>query len=107
MIKVYNKLVRDKIPEIIEASGKKAEIRIAGDAEYKDLLGKKLLEEVNEYLESNDPEELADIIEVVRALGKNYGITLEEILEMAEKKRRKRGGFDDKIVLLDVQDLGQ
>ncbi len=103
MIKVYNKLVRDKIPEIIEASGKKAEIRIAGDTEYKDLLGKKLLEEVNEFLESNDPEELADIIEVVKALGKTYGMSLEELIRLAEEKKAIRGGFDKKIVLLNVQ----
>ncbi len=103
MIKVYNKLVRDKIPEIIEASGKKAEIRIAGDAEYKDLLGKKLLEEVDEFLESNDPEELADIVEVVKALGKIYGITFEKILGIAENKKAERGGFDKKMVLICVQ----
>lgn len=103
MIKVYNKLVRDKIPKIIEASGKKAEIRIAGDTEYKDLLGKKLLEEVNEFLESNDPEELADIIEVVMALGKTYGMSFEELIRLAEEKKAIRGGFDKKIVLLNVQ----
>ncbi len=103
MIKVYNKLVRDKIPEIIEASGKKAEIRIAGDAEYKDLLGKKLFEEVDEFLESNDPEELADIIEVVRALGKISGMNLEELLRLTEEKEKKRGGFDKRLVLIEVK----
>ena len=103
MIKVYNKLVRDKIPEIIEASGKKAEIRIAGDMEYKDLLGKKLLEEVNEFLESKDPEELADIIEVVRALGKTHEMNLEELIRFAEEKKAKRGGFGKRIVLIEVQ----
>jgi predicted house-cleaning noncanonical NTP pyrophosphatase (MazG superfamily) len=103
LTKVYNKLVRDKIPEIIEASGKKAKIRIAGDAEYKTLLRRKLQEEVNEFLESNDPKELADIIEVILSLSKTYGISLTELLKMAEKKRAERGGFDRRIVLLSVQ----
>lgn len=103
MNKVYNKLVRDKIPEIIEASGKKARIRIADDAEYPALLCKKLSEEVNEFLESNDPKELADIIEVVLSLSKTYGISFTELLSMAEKKRAERGGLERKIVLLGVR----
>ena len=65
MKKYYNKLVRDKIPEIIEIAGKRAEIRIADDSEYANLLKQKLLEEVDEYMQSNNPDELADIIEVV------------------------------------------
>lgn len=103
MTKVYNKLVRDKIPEIIEASGKKVRIRIADDAEYLALLCRKLSEEVNEFLENNDPKELADIIEVILSLCKTYGISLAELLKMAEKKRAERGGFDQKIVLLSVR----
>ena len=101
--KVYNKLVRDKIPGIIEASGKIARVRIADDAEYQTLLYQKLSEEVNELLENNDPEELADIIEVILSLSKTYRISLTELLEMAEKKRVERGGFERKIILLDVQ----
>jgi flagellar basal body-associated protein FliL len=59
--KVYNKLVRDRIPEIIQASGKNACIRKADEAEYKHLLRQKLLEEINEFMESGSSEELADI----------------------------------------------
>jgi len=102
LTRVYNKLVRDKIPEIIEASGKKAKIRIADDTEYPTLLCQKLSEEVNEFIESKDPKELADIIEVIISLSKTYGISLAELVKMAEKKRAERGGFDKKIVLLSV-----
>ncbi len=104
MTKIYNKLVRDKIPEIVEASGKKVNICIAGDAEYKTLLRRKLQEEVYEFLESNDPEELVDIIEVILSLSKTYGISLTELLRMVEKKKVERGGFERKIILLNVQD---
>ncbi len=103
MTRVYNKLVRDKIPEIIEASGKKARIRIADDTEYPVLLCRKLSEEVNEFLENKDPKELADIIEVILSLNKIYGISLTGLLNMAEKKRTERGGFEQKIILLSVQ----
>jgi predicted house-cleaning noncanonical NTP pyrophosphatase (MazG superfamily) len=103
LTRVYNKLVRDKIPEIIEASGKKSRIRIADDTEYPVLLCRKLSEEVNEFLESKDPKELADIIEVILSLSKTYGISFAELLNMAEKKRAERGGFDQKIILLSVQ----
>jgi len=105
LTKVYNKLVRDKIPEIIEASGKKAKIRIAGDAEYKTLLRRKLQEEVNEFLESNDPKELADIIEVILSLSKTYGISLTELLKNGRKEKgRERWFWRRKIILLNVQD---
>lgn len=100
MTKEYYKLVRNKIPEIIEASGKKATIRIADDAEYPVLLRQKLLEEVNEFLENDAPEELADITEVVLSLAGTYGISLAGLLNMAEKKRAERGGFDEKVVLI-------
>ncbi len=94
------KLIRNRIPEIIEASGQKATIRIADDVEYPVLLRQKLLEEVNEFLESGAPEELADIIEVVFSLAETYGISLAGLLNMAEKKREERGGFNKKIVLI-------
>ncbi len=101
---VYNKLVRDKIPNIIEASGKKAVTRIADDTEYQTLLRQKLVEEVDEFLESGSPDELADIIEVVRALGHTYEKPLTELIEAAKKKRKERGGFDCKVVLAEVRE---
>lgn len=104
MIKIYNKLVRDQVPGLIEASGKKAITRVADDKEYQTLLRQKLQEEVNEFLESGGTEELADIIEVIRALGHTNEIPLIELIEMAKKKRGERGGFDSKVVLVQVED---
>ena len=101
-MKIYNKLVRDRIPEIIEASGKKAGIRIADNTEYRDLLRSKLAEEVKEYLEEDSPEELVDIVEVIRYLCVAHGISFDELLRSADKKKAEKGGFDRKIVLIDV-----
>jgi len=102
--KVYNKLVRDRIPEIIQASGKTAAVRIADEVEYKRLLQQKLMEEVNEYIKSSESEELADIIEVVAALGRIRGLSFADLEQLAEKKRKDRGGFVERIVLLSVDD---
>ncbi len=103
MVIVHNKLVRDRIPEIIEKTGKTATIRIAEDDEYRTLLQQKLLEEVNEFLESGNPEELADILEVISALGTVCGLSMEQVHKVAEDKRNRRGGFEKRIVLLSVQ----
>jgi|BioPla2DNA2_1021312.scaffolds.fasta_scaffold17646_3 predicted house-cleaning noncanonical NTP pyrophosphatase (MazG superfamily) len=104
MKKYYNKLVRDKIPEIIETAGKHADIRIADDSEYANLLREKLTEEVDEYLQSDDPEELADIIEVVISLGALYNLSVDGLMKTAADKREKRGGFEKRIVLLSVDE---
>jgi predicted house-cleaning noncanonical NTP pyrophosphatase (MazG superfamily) len=66
------------------------------------MLNKKLLEEVNEYLESGDSEELADILEVVRGISKAKGITFDEILNIMDRKHAKRGGFDNKVFLIET-----
>ncbi len=96
---VYDKLVRDKIPQIIEASGKKAVTRTATEEEHLKRLRAKLIEEVEEYLASGEHEELADIIEVVTALAQSSHSSLEAILHLAAAKRAERGGFDRRIVL--------
>ena len=94
----YNKLVRDKIPEILDGKGVPYEKRIASPEEYKAELIKKLNEEVQEFTESGgDVSELADIIEVVEALKKLPGY--ENVEDIREKKRKERGGFDEKIIL--------
>ena len=100
----YDKLVRDRIPEIIESSGKRAVTRVAGDTEYLDYLRRKLLEEVDEYITSGNVEELADILEVVSALGRQVGVPLSRLIEIADDKRRARGGFDGRILLIRVED---
>jgi len=103
MEQVYNKLVRDKIPEIIDSNGERPVIRILLDEEYKIELEKKLFEEYNEVLKSENSneriEELADMLEVIISLAKIENKSLEDIIEIANKKRDKRGGFDKKIFL--------
>lgn len=104
MEKVYNKLVRDRIPEIIEKSGKKYEVEIVDDEEYKLLLNKKLLEEVNEYLETENIEEIADILEVLYSIMKYENIDKEEIERIRIKKNKERGSFEKRIKLIKVID---
>ena len=97
---VYNKLVRDKIPEIIASKGGKAEIRILSDEEYACFLEEKLDEEVAEFHRDRNAEELADILEVVYALAASMGCSRKELLEVYEKKHEARGGFAEKILLI-------
>lgn len=102
----YEKLVRDKIPDIIRENGEEPEIRILSDDEYKQELEKKLLEEYHEVLSStgnNRIEELADMLEVMISLAALEEKTLEDIAEEATKKREKRGGFKEKIYLKSVK----
>ena len=102
--KIYEKLVRDKIPDIIKNSGKTCEIRIVSENEKYNLLEDKLKEEVNEYLEDKNLEELADIMEVLFALADSLGYSKEELIKTMEKKREKRGGFKEGIVLKSVME---
>ena len=97
---IYNKLVRDHIPRIIEETGGKAEIRILADEEYRIFLEKKLDEEVGEYHLEQNAEELADILEVVYALAASIGCTKEELNDVYRKKHEARGGFEKRILLI-------
>lgn len=101
-MKLYNKLVRDKIPEVIEADGKKCEYIIADKIEQQKLLEEKLNEEVSEYLEAKNLEELADIMEVLFGLASVLGYTEKELLDKRNDKLNKRGGFEKGIVLKKV-----
>ncbi len=98
-MKVYNKLVRDKIPEIIEADGKKCKIRILSDEEYIASLEAKLNEEVTEYQEDKNLEEMADVFEVLQSICVARGYSLEELEALRAKKAKERGGFADKVFL--------
>lgn len=98
-MKVYNKLVRDKIPEIIEVDGRKCEIRIADKKEHYVLLEAKLEEEVKEFLEAKNLEELADVMEVLFGLADRLGYSEEDLITKREEKREERGGFSEGIVL--------
>jgi predicted house-cleaning noncanonical NTP pyrophosphatase (MazG superfamily) len=93
----YNKLIRDKIPEMLDAKGIPYEKRIAEHDEYKAELIKKLAEEAEEFQQEGDIEELADVIEVVEALKQLPEYTEVEAVRL--KKKQERGGFDEKIIL--------
>ena len=104
-----NKLVRDKIPEIIESQGKIATTKIAkNEEEYYKYLKNKLLEEVNEFIEATESkhiiEELADVLEVLDAIYDFNKIDKKIIQEVKTKKFNERGGFKKKIILLDIND---
>lgn len=98
----YNKLIRDKIPEIIEKSGKKAIIQELNCDKYKNYLDIKLGEELQEYLESDSIEELADLVEVVYAILKYKNVTLENFEKVREKKVLDRGAFNRRLLLKEV-----
>ena len=97
---VYNKLVRDRIPELIEAQGQMPITRILDDAEYTRALEAKLDEEVEEYHRDRNLEELADILEVVYALAENMGCTREDLDRVYQRKHDARGGFSGRIFLI-------
>jgi len=98
----YNKLVRDKIPEIIKEKGKVSQTHIANDKEYWEKLKEKLTEETNEFFKENNEEELADILEVIEAICKFKRYNKKKIEEIKKEKANKRGGFDKKIILDEV-----
>lgn len=98
-MKEYNKLVRDKIPEIMISKNCKPVTRILNDEEYIRELNKKLLEEVNEYLTDNDVLELADTMEVVLAILNHKGVAFEDFEKLRLDKVNKRGAFNEKIFL--------
>ena len=103
MIKVYNKLVRDKIPEIIEKSGAKCKVRVLADSEYLEMIDKKLDEELKEYHKDKNLEELADMLEVIYAATLARGYTLEELESARAMKKETRGGFEEKILLIETK----
>jgi len=93
------KLVRDKIPEIILSNGEEAHVRILSHEEYLVALDAKLREEVEEYLEANDLTELGDILEVIRAIAEARGSSYEETEELRIAKLKERGSFKKKLSL--------
>ena len=101
--KKYNKVVRDKIPEIIEESGKKFNIKQLDDESFLAEIEKKLSEEVNEYTESKDVEELADLLEVIYRISELRGVNSDELDKIRKDKAEKRGKFTDNVFLMDVE----
>ena len=101
---VYNKLVRDKIPEEInKKSDRKANYRILDDNEYLKELDKKLFEEAHEFVEEHSTQELADLMEVIGAIMKANNISLDDVEEARNIKNEKKGKFENKIYLIDVE----
>lgn len=105
---VYNKLVRDLIPQVIKSTGKECRTRILDEEEYKKELVIKLREESEEYFAAQDPkeslEELADMLEIIRALATVHGATWEQLEALRLKKAEARGGFQERVYLIDVDD---
>lgn len=105
---IYNKLVRDRIPTIIEQAGKTFTTRILDDEEYRKELQKKAFEELEEYVQAETDEaaleELADVLEIIHALAQCHGASIEQVEQIRAKKAEKRGGFRDKIFLIEVHD---
>lgn len=106
MEKIYNKLVRDNIPDIIKRNKEIPVTKILDQNDYKKELENKLNEEYHEVLESsgkNRIEELGDMLEVMKALAKLEGSSLNEVIEISNKKYLKRGGFSKKIFLIKTE----
>lgn len=98
----YNKLVRDRIPEIIKASDAECKTAILSDEEYLKMIDAKLDEELAEYHKDQNIEELADLLEVIHAAAIAHGYTIEELEKVRANKAEKRGGFKKKILLIET-----
>ncbi|WP_066069824.1 nucleoside triphosphate pyrophosphohydrolase [Neobacillus soli] len=105
---IYNKLVRDRIPEIIESGGKTCSTAILNNEEYIKELKNKSFEELEEYVNADNDkdaiEELADLLEIIHALAECHGASIEKVEEVRQKKAAKRGAFKVKIFLIEVED---
>jgi len=103
MIRRYDKLVRDKIPEIIQSKGEIPRIVKLDDEQYFSALNQKLREEIDEYFEAYELEELADILEVVYAIAQYKQVSKDDLERLRWEKYNERGGFEERIFLLGVE----
>ncbi|WP_112182499.1 nucleoside triphosphate pyrophosphohydrolase [Paraliobacillus zengyii] len=108
-MKTYNKLVRDKIPDLISRNGQMCKVKKLDQVEYYRELRTKLKEELNEYLETENDEEaieeLSDVLEIIHALSKIHGKEFKDIERIRQKKLEERGGFNEQIYLINVEEL--
>lgn len=102
MKKTYNKLVRDRIPEMIEEQGKACVVEILSDEEYISMVDAKLDEELAEYHKDQNIEELADLLEVIYAAAAARGYSREQLETVRAQKAEERGGFEKKLLLKEV-----
>lgn len=100
----YNKLVRDRIPEIIMSKGQECATEILSDGDYLKMLDAKLDEELAEYHQDQSIEELADLLEVIYAAAAARGYTREALEAVRAEKAEARGGFEKKILLVETMD---
>jgi len=105
MKKVYNKAIRDKIPEIIEATGNRCLIKKLADYAFLVELEKKLSEELKEYYTSRSTEELCDIIEISMRIAELHGVSNHELERIRKEKNVERGGFSKNLFLVEVDEL--
>jgi predicted house-cleaning noncanonical NTP pyrophosphatase (MazG superfamily) len=99
LVKIYDKAIRDRIPEIITESGVECEIKILSDSEFLIKLENKLIEEINEYMETKSIEELADLLEVIYRISELKDVSREELEKRRKEKRTKNGGFEKNLLL--------
>lgn len=107
MTKNYNKLIRDKIPEIIVREGKTCDIEVLNDVDYKQALRNKIIEEGEEVRTASDDElitEIADLYEVIDALIAVYGLSQSDIIQKQQERRESRGGFEKRLKLISTSD---
>lgn len=98
----YNKLVRDKIPDIIEADGKTCKVEVLSENDYLEMVDAKLDEELAEYHKDKSIEELADLLEVIYAATEARGYSLDELEKIRQEKAAKRGAFQKRLLLKEV-----
>lgn len=102
-VKVYNKLIRDKIPEIIEADGRKCKTEILSEEAYLKMVDAKLDEELAEYHKDQNIEELADLLEVIYAAAQARGYSVEKLERVRAAKAEKRGVFQKRFLLKETE----
>ncbi|NDB47386.1 MAG: phosphoribosyl-ATP pyrophosphohydrolase [Nitrososphaeria archaeon] len=100
----YNKAVRDRIPEIIKESGHSCNVKTLSDEEFLVQMEKKLSEEILEYQKDMNPEELADILEVIYKIASIKGISKEELEKIRNQKAEERGAFKKNLFLINTND---